>query len=138
MSETPARTLAEQAQVLSEQVQDLAVSTTRLANRTTRAERVTAIVVIGLILDIILSVAVGFALLGQVQTNTALQAAVDREAQTRQVALCPVYGLVLGGYNPNSRAAGPDRDAYIASFKVMTKAYESLDCTGALVPGPTR
>lgn len=130
--------LIEQAQALASNLSALSKAVEKLDTRSNRNEKITFVAVIGLVLDLILSVIVAIVLSNQVSTAGSLQATIDREAQTRQQALCPVYGLVLGGYNPNSRAAGPDRDAYIQSFKVMTDAYDTLDCAGGLTPGPAR
>jgi hypothetical protein len=129
--------LTEAAKMLGEKVSALALAVDQLDRRTNRSERITIAVIFGLALDLVLSVIVALVLISQSDINDRVSAAIAREAQTRQEALCPVYRLVVGAYNPDSRAPGPDREAYIADFKIMRDAYDKLDCVGIVVPGPT-
>lgn len=126
--------LTEQARALREKVSGLSAAVEQLDDRTNRSERITIGVIFGLVLELILSIAVAIALGSQVSTDNRLQEAIDREAITREESLCPLFGLLLGSYNPGSRKEGPERDAYIRSFQVMRAAYEKLDCTVAIVP----
>ncbi len=126
--------LTEQARALADRIGALAAAVSELDRRTNRSEKITIGVILGLALDLVLSIAVALILTSQAATDESLQAAVDRETATRQDALCPLYSLFLGTYNPNSRAEGPDRDVYIANFGVLRQGYASLDCTGPIVP----
>lgn len=134
----PLMSLIEHAALLTDKVGGLSLAVEQLDRRTVRGERITMGVVFGLALDLILSVAVALVLTNLVSTNDRLQGAIDREAETRQGALCPLYSLVLGGYNPNSRPAGADRDSYNATFDVMRKSYDVLDCNTPLTPPAQR
>lgn len=128
--------LREQAKVLSDNIGILSLAVTQLDRRTNRTERIQGWVVFGLILDLLLSVAVSFVVAAQFSTNATLQGAIDREARTRQEALCPLYSLLVGSYNPNSRTEGTDRDQYNFVFDQLRSGYESLDCK--LQPAPPR
>lgn len=126
--------LAEQAKVLADTVGALALAVDQLDRRTNRSERMTIAVAFGLVIDLILSIAVAL-LIGNLFTlNGQLQTAVAREATTRQQAICPLYALLLGSYNPSSRAEGADRDAYNKVFITLRDGYESLDCVSPIVP----
>lgn len=130
------RQLIEEAKALAGEVGDLTEEVGHLANgldelgqRTSRAERIIAVVVAIGVVVLILSAAVGVILL-------QLGQAVDRESQTRQAGLCPLYSVIIGAYNPNSRPEGPQRDTYNQWFDTMRAAYASLDCTQPIVPPP--
>lgn len=126
--------LVAQAKALVERVGVLSDAVEELDKRSARSQRVTIGVVFGLLLDLVLSVAVIATLATQINTNERLQATIDREAATREQALCPLYSLIVGSYNPDSRAEGEDRQQYEATFAAMRAAYDSLDCPGGVVP----
>lgn len=119
--------LAEQAGALTNEVEKLAIAVDQLGSRTDRTERITMIVVLGLVLDLVMSGVVAFALYNSFQTS-------QRENETRQEALCPFFDLIVGSYDPESRPPGPARDKYEASFVEMRHARDTLDCNGPLVP----
>lgn len=129
--------LVEQARQLADRVGGLSLAVEQLDKRTNRSERITIGVVFGLALDLVLSIAVAIVLSNQVSTNARLQGAIDREQLTRQEAVCPLYSLLLGSYRPESRAPGVDRDQYNATFDVMRKARDTLECAGPLTPPAT-
>jgi hypothetical protein len=126
--------LATQAQALADTVGVLATAVDNLNQRTGKTERTTIFVVVGLVIDLVLSVAVAVLVSSQVSASTDLQSAVARETSTRQDALCPLYGLLLGSSNPTSRAEGSARDQYDEAFRVMRRAYDTLDCANPVVP----
>jgi hypothetical protein len=130
--------LTEQAKVLADRVGALSLAVEQLDRRTNRGEKAVVAVVVVLVLTLTLSVVVAFTLLQQRQTQRDVQGAIDRETRTREEALCPLYGLILGSYNPASRPEGDARNTYIQQFQVMRNAYESLDCQGPLIPPPSR
>lgn len=122
--------LAKQAKDLSGDVSSLSLSVKQLGERTSRSEKVTVAVVVGLALDIVLSIALAI-------TLANLSSLQDREAATRQLALCPLYSLILGSFRPESRPAGPEREKYEQAFVEMRHARDTLACTSSLVPPST-
>lgn len=134
MIESVQKLTAETA-ALSDKVGALALSTEQLDRRASRSEKIVAGVILGLLLDLILSVAVAIVLGQQAATNDRLQTAIQRETQTRQEVLCPLYSLIVGAYNPNSRPPGPARDEYVRNFKVIVDSYPKLNCDHQVTPG---
>lgn len=126
--------LVTQAQALADTVGVLADAVDNLNQRTGKTERTTIFVALGLAVDLVLSVAVAVLVSSQISVAGDVQVAIAREKATRQEAVCPLYGLLLGSYNPASRAAGPARDQYELSFRVMWAAYDTLDCNNPIVP----
>lgn len=123
--------LATAARELKGEVAELRLSVEQLDDRTKRAERATrtGMWVSGLLLVVV--ALLGWVAAQQYQTAVRLDGLVQR-------SLCPVYGLVVGGYDPTTRAAGPDRDKYEANFAVMRRAYDELRCSPtSLVPPRT-
>jgi hypothetical protein len=51
--------------------------------------------------------------------------------------VCPLYAFYVGTYAPQTRSAGPDRDAYIRAFADMRIKFIGLGCGPAypIVPG---
>lgn len=130
----PLTNLTEQAKILGDKVGGLALAVEHLDRRTGRNERVQMWVVFGLLLDLVLSIAVALVVTNQITVNNDIKAAVAREATTRNDGICPLYSLIIGSYNPGSRAEGKDRDAYVAAYKTMGDAYRSLECRADPVP----
>lgn len=130
--------LTAQAKVLADRVGALSVAVEKLDERSTRNERIAVGVMAGLVLCLILTSAVVFVLVQLQDNNRRIEAVIDRELQTRQDALCPLYSLILGNYNPESRPEGEARDRYNEQFEVMRGAYQALDCQQPLVPPATR
>lgn len=129
--------LAEQAKVLADRVGALSGAVEQLDQRTNRSEKVVIAVVAVLLLTLFLSIIVAFVLLQQRDTQHDVASAVARESKTRQEGLCPLYGLLLGTYKPESRPEGEARQLYMEQFDVMRTAYATLDCKGPVVPGAT-
>lgn len=126
--------LVTQAQALADTVGVLASAVDNLNKRTGKTERTTIFVALGLAVDLVLSVAVAVLVWSQISVYGDVQTAIARESSTRQEALCPLYGLLLGSYNPASRAEGTARDQYNEAFRVMRIAYDTLDCVNPVVP----
>jgi len=82
------------------------------------------------ILDLVLS---GAMLVGYLTVSELVK---SQEVLRAQV-LCPFYKVILGSYQPETRAPGSDRDKYEATFKEMWGQYGILNCVGALVPPRT-
>lgn len=126
-STTPDDVLARRAELLRDQVADLTVQVRQLNERAAETERrgvhaVYALIFLGLVL----------LMLGTVVWQQQRTAA--RLEQVVQHSICPVYGLVLGGYDPETRAEGDARRRYEAGFVVMRDAFAALNCTTPLVP----
>jgi hypothetical protein len=128
--------LIEQAKVLADRVSGLSTAVEHLDQRTNRSERAVIVVTIILALCIILSIALGIAFIQLRSTALTVAETQERERITREETLCPFFSLVLGTYNPNSRAEGPARQTYIEQFEAMRRGYDALDCTGPLIPPP--
>jgi hypothetical protein len=126
--------LTAQARVLADRVGGLSDAVEQLDRRTNRGEKVVIGVIVGLTLDLILSIVVGVVLIQLQGTTQIVSETQAREARTRQDSLCPLYRLILGTYNPDSRPEGDARQTYIDQFKIMREAYAALDCAGPLVP----
>lgn len=130
----PIQTLTDQAKALGDRVASLTLAVDQLHRRTDRTERVQAFVVFGLLLNLLLCVAVALVVVNQISASADLRAAIQREEVTRNQGVCPIYSLLLGSFNPTSRAEGPDRDAYIKIFKSIDASYRALECKQAPVP----
>jgi hypothetical protein len=130
----PIAHLTEQAKALTDEVAGLTLAVEHLDRRTNRNEKVQAFVVFGLLLDLVLSVAVGLVVGNQIAAANDVKTAVEREQVTRNQGVCPIYALLLGSYNPNTRIEGPDRDAYIKIFQNIDASYRALECKQAPVP----
>lgn len=130
----PINHLTEQAKALTDEVAGLTLAVEHLDHRTNRNERVQAFVVFGLLLDLVLSVAVALVVGNQIAASNDLKVAVQHEEVTRNQGVCPIYSLLLGSFNPATRAEGPDRDAYIKIFQNIDASYRALECKQAPVP----
>lgn len=128
--------LLEQAKVLADRVGGLSEAVAQLDRRTNRSERVVIGVIIALVLVFLLAVGLVVGFFQIRSTADQVAETQHREALTREETLCPFFSLVLGSYNPNSRAEGEARQKYIEQFEAMRRGYDALDCTGPLVPPP--
>jgi hypothetical protein len=70
----------------------------------------------------------------QLVTNDRLDVVVEDQRRVTQEVLCPLFSLVLGGYDPDSRPVGPARDQYVATFAEFSRIYMRLECTAPAVP----
>jgi hypothetical protein len=131
------------ATALNAEVGDLAQNSGRqfvsLA-RTARTNRLMIwIVVGGGVLDLILTVALGFTVTGMVRNAQRVDALTQRldMAQTtqRQKALCPLYGIFLDSKSPEGRKAAPDPNKYDHAFVVIRDGYKVLECDKYLKDG---
>lgn len=128
------RALASTAAALAASVARLRETIDELLARAERSERAITITRLMLAVVVVLIVIVGGILRAQFVTNARLEQANAREAQTRQEVLCPMFGLFLGSYAPQSRAAGHDRDKYEQAFGQVRDLYIKLECTNPVVP----
>lgn len=112
---------------LSRQTEDLADEVSGLRAEVARLRRAGRTTLVGVLAVLVLVVVVGTTLFRQLVTEDRLRTVVSD-------VLCPVFALVVGGYDPDSRPAGAARDTYEQTFTVMRNAYGALQCTGPLVP----
>lgn len=116
--------LAERAEALADEVSRLNREVEKLNRRGIRA--VYAVMLLFLLLG-----GMGILVFQQFRTSDRLEGVVQR-------SLCPVYGLVVGSYDPSTRPdTGPKptpRDQYVATFQVMRDGYNELQCTAPIVP----
>lgn len=115
---------------LSNRVDKLSLSIDQLGRRTSRTERLTTRSAAVVILLVVAMGVVAWVAVGQQRTASQL-------SDLTQLSLCPVFKLVLGGYDPATRPAGDARAQYEQQFGVMRDAYSRLQCTGELVPPRT-
>lgn len=115
---------------LIETIKDLTTAIEDLLSRTARSERREKIMWGVIALVLVLTGAMASTYYQQAQTSKALD-------DTRNEVLCPWNSIFLGSYNPSSRAPGPDREAYEASFVIIRDSYVRLGCTTPWVPPPT-
>lgn len=119
--------LSKRAAELADQVEGLRLAVEQLDARTTRAERASTRTATAAVILFILVALAGWNVYQQRET-------ADRLESLTQRSLCPVFGLVLGGFNPETRPAGEARTQYIETFDVMRGAYDELRCTAPFVP----
>ncbi|WP_030777380.1 hypothetical protein [Streptomyces sp. NRRL S-920] len=133
---TPLDRLASAASALLEELealgQDAGRQFTALAKRSQRNRRMIRIVVVSLVLDVLLTAAVGFGLF-QVDSNADriddLTQRLDvAQSETRRKAFCPLYEIFLGSKSEQGRKAAADPKAYDRAFDVIESGYRALDC----------
>lgn len=118
-----------------------------LAKRAQTNRRMITIVIVGGLLDLVLSVVMIFAMIGIQQNTNRIDALTQRldTAQTtqRQKALCPLYQIFLDSKSAAGRAAAPDPKKYDHAFVVIQQGYDALECSqyitgdqGAVTPTP--
>lgn len=124
--------LAVAARELKGEVADLRDAVDNLVIRTTRAERATFRTALAAGVLLVVVALLGWTAYAQYQTSQRLEGLIQR-------ALCPVFALVVGGYDPTTRPEGPARDQYVHTFEVMRAGYDELACRGSapLVPPRT-
>ncbi len=127
-------TLVEQAAVLADSVDGLNLAVKQLERRTTKNTKIVTLTVLGLLLDLVLSVIVAFTLFNVISTANTLQGTIAEQDHIRTRVLCPLYGLFLGSYRPESRPAGQDRQEYEVAFASLRTEYNELSCTNPIVP----
>jgi hypothetical protein len=113
---------ADAAEARLKATEDLAKSNT---NRTKRNERKAHTIRILVAADIMFTLVGSVLVYYLVHTNFRID------------AVCPYAAFDIGTYAPLSRAAGPARDQYVASFDKMRAEFIDLDCGSAypIVPG---
>ena len=132
------RELSDRVHHLAEVIDANTLALNQVHDRQDRSERKGRFLVLGAI--VLLG---GFLLLGWVAWQQ--HRTDERLSIVVQDSLCPVYALVVGGYDPDSRSLNPDgsyegsaRQKYIDNHQVMSRAYDQLGCANtSLVPPRT-
>lgn len=119
--------LARSADDLRDEVKQLRLAVVQLGARTARAEKVSIRAATAAAVLLLLVGLIGWVVWQQRQTADALESLTQR-------SLCPVFALVVGGYDPSTRPEGPAREQYQRTFEVMRQAYGELRCASPLVP----
>lgn len=114
---------------LKDEVRRLRLAVEQFEPRVTRAERVSMRTAFAATIIAVLVIAVGFVAYRGIVTDARLVS-----TNQRVDGLCPILALVVGGADPETREAGPDRDQYVVALNVMRKAYSDLGCTTPFVP----
>jgi hypothetical protein len=109
--------LAKAAEELKQEVHTLRESLDRFGPRVRRAEFLAFLGV-----TLVLAGLIVFGILRQNETNHRID------------GICPVFALVIGSADPDSRPAGPAREIYEESIRVITRAYGQLACDEPIVP----
>lgn len=131
--------LGDQVEKLQEQLQEklgiakvvggLETRTDKIETLQQRLRKWGKLVVLGLILDLTLTVGLG-GLFNKVNNNTDAVAKVQ-DVVSKEV-LCPVYGVVLSaGYHPERHT--DDLEAYNSAWKVFQDGNKKLNCPGPAV-----
>lgn len=125
--DVPKEVTQEDVQALTQATAKLTKTAEKLVPRVEQIERDKKLYLTFFSAVAMLVVVIAYAVFQNYLTNARLTDVV-------QESLCPVYGLVLGGYNPSTRPEGPARDEYNKTFQAMRDAYIPLECVGGLVP----
>lgn len=128
--------LSETVSSLSKSVSGLSLSLEGVEARTTRGERGLRLTILGLALDVVLSIVV--LIMGGLlyasnadvkETQAKLEAQNEQAITLRHDALCPLYSLFLGFYSPAAREKFPQGpEAYDHGFDVLRKGARALRC----------
>lgn len=121
---------------LGERVERLDLTVKHLSERTERTEKVTGWTGLAILIVIGVLAALGWAIWQNHLVSDRVEQTSQRVETLTQRSLCPVYGLVVGGYDPTTRALNPDgsypgsaREKYDQGFDVMRSAWAALGCS---------
>lgn len=96
-----------------------------LAVKARRNRQLIWVVGASLLLDIVLSVVVAWAVVQVQHVTHRLDVA---QTTTRQKTLCPLYTLLLASDTPAARTASPDKAQFDHTVQVIRDGYAALDC----------
>lgn len=66
-----------------------------------------------------------------------LEQAIRSQDQLRAEVLCPLYGIFIGSYDPESRANNADPDAkakYEDAYAKIRRGWQVMECRDPIVP----
>lgn len=129
--------LKRQTRLLDDDVKQLTTEVHRLNGRADRTDRDKRWLVVGLLLVVGLVGLVAFVAFRAENTGREANRLALQQEQLRAEVLCPLYGIFLGAYNPDSRAPGPDRDKYIDAYGKIRRGWSVMECTDPIVPPRT-
>lgn len=116
------RELAKIAGALARQVGDLSLAVTAQGQRADKQSKILRLTVFGLVLDVVLSLALGVSYYQQAVTSTRLSMVVNG-------AFCPLYQIFVSSFNPDSLAARSQGiGAYTSNFNEIKRQYGVLQC----------
>lgn len=128
------RDLVAEVARLTTRTEELTTAVENLDLRAAKAERISKGAAFIVILAVVALLALGWVAAGQQATANRLESLIQR-------SLCPVFALVVGGYDPTTRPLNSDgtyigspREAYDKNAKVMQASYSELDCASPIVP----
>ncbi len=111
-----------------------------LAKRAQTNRRLIFVVIAGGVLDLLLTIVLGFTVTGMVANTNRIDTLTQRldTAQTtqRQKALCPLYQIFLDSKSPQGRKAAPDPKKYDHAFVVIADGYKALQCDQFITGAP--
>jgi len=126
---------------VDELAQDSGAQFVSLAKRAQTNRRLITLVIVGSVLDIVLTVVMIFAMVGMQNNTDRINALTQRldTAQTvqRQKALCQLYQIFLDSKSPQGRKAAPDPKKYDHAFVVIKQGYEALNCDQFITSTPS-
>lgn len=96
-------------------------------DRSERKSRLQAMVLVALL--------GGFLILGWIAWQ--LHQATEAQAQLRAEVLCPLYGIFIGAYDPESRNDNSDpraREKYEDAYNKIRRGWTIMECTDPIVP----
>lgn len=113
---------------------------TSLAKRARTNRRLIFVVLVGCVLDILLTIIIVVTGAGVIANTRRIDALTNRIdlAQTvqRQKALCPLYQVFLDSKSPQARAQAPDPKKYDHAFVVIKQGYDALECNKYITGTP--
>lgn len=86
------------------------------------------LLLIVLVVQIVFSILLGITAYQGYQSNKRLNTAVRNVGTIQHQALCPLFGIFIGVYDPESQPAA-QRDDYIRNFQKIFSIVDVLDCT---------
>ena len=111
----------------TEAMDRLTVAQQQLADRMDRSDRDRRWFTAAILAVVVIVVGVGLVAVRAERT-------AREQEQLRNEVLCPLYGLILGGYDPTTRPEGDARQKYEDTFVIIRQGYGVLRCTSPLVP----
>lgn len=120
--------LITETRALRRSVEELGARTVRSETDIHRSKRAIRWTIIGVALDILLTIVAAFLFNDQRATSSRLDEQQARSVQVQREVLCPLWVIFLKSYDPKSPAALRDPAAYEANFRTIRRGVAILDC----------